>query len=91
VVQNKKNDLNKSSFGYKNYGKTYQKIAPYLNVGYVWAISVGLLTYVGWYFDKKWNTEPWLTILGAFWGIIGGFYHFLKTVMKEDKKQNKLN
>jgi F0F1-type ATP synthase assembly protein I len=77
----------KSAKTLENLAETYRKIGPYLNIGTVWAVSVLFFTWIGWYLDKKWMTQPWLTVLGAFIGIITGFYHFLKTVL-DDKSKN---
>jgi F0F1-type ATP synthase assembly protein I len=69
---------------------SYRKIAPYLNVGYVWAASVIIFTIIGIKLDKILNTEPWLTLAGALMGVGGGFYHFLKTVLRENNKKNNI-
>lgn len=66
---------------------SYRKIAPYLNVGYVWAASVILFTFIGTKMDAHWQTKPWFTVAGALFGVIGGFYHFLKTVLKVGKTE----
>ncbi len=68
--------------------ETYRKLAPYLNIGYVWAISVIAFTLLGVYLDNRWQTKPWLTLAGALLGIFSGFYHLIKTVIQEDKKEN---
>ncbi len=68
----------------QNLAQVYRKIAPYLNIGYIWAASVIGFTLLGMYLDQKWNTKPWLTLVGAIVGIIGGFYHFIKTVLQEN-------
>jgi F0F1-type ATP synthase assembly protein I len=90
--------VNKSTEG--KSGKTletlseaYRKLAPYLNIGTTWAISVLFFTWLGWYFDNKWETNPLLTVVGAFIGISTGFYHFIKVVAQESKKDknNKSN
>ncbi len=67
----------------------YRKAAPYLNIGYVWASSVILFTLLGWFLDKQWDTRPYLTIIGAFLGVVTGFYNFIKTVFSLEKKQEK--
>ena len=69
---------------------SYRKLAPYLNVGYVWAASVIIFTIIGIKLDKTFNAKPWLTLVGALIGISGGFYHFLKTVLKENNREKKI-
>jgi F0F1-type ATP synthase assembly protein I len=58
-----------------------------LNIGFVLAGSVLLFTWLGVTLDKHWSTHPWLTVVGAFLGIFTGFYHFIKTILNEQKKQ----
>ncbi len=72
----------------ESLAKAYRKLAPYLNLGYVWAASVILFTAVGWYLDKKWHSSPWLTLVGAVLGVATGFYQFFKTVMNLEKKKS---
>lgn len=69
--------------------EAYRKVAPYLNIGYFFATAVTLLTLLGYYLDKKWQTDPWLTLSGAILGIILGFYNFFKTVFSLEKKNDK--
>lgn len=68
----------------ENIAEVYRKLAPYLNVGVVWMASVLLFTWIGLTLDKKWETKPWLTLVGAILGIVTGFYHFIKTVLSEN-------
>ena len=85
----KRNNKSASKTPLKNLetlADAYRKAAPYLNIGYVWASSVILLTLLGWFLDKHWGTRPYLTIIGAILGVVTGFYNFLKTVMSLEKK-----
>ncbi len=81
-----KSDNDQSPQNKDSLVEAYRKLAPYLNIGYTWAASVILFTLLGWYLDKEWGTYPWLTFAGAIIGVIGGFYHFLRTVLNEDKR-----
>jgi hypothetical protein len=45
-------------------------------VGTELGLGVAVLTLLGWWLDGKWNTTPWLTLTGAFIGIVGGLYKF---------------
>jgi len=67
--------------------EAYRRAGPYLNIGFVLAGSVLLFTWLGITLDHRWSTQPWLTVVGAFFGIFTGFYHFFKTIMSEQKKQ----
>jgi F0F1-type ATP synthase assembly protein I len=68
--------------------EAYRKLTPYLNIGYFFGISVTGLTLLGYYLDKKWQTDPWLTLVGAILGIGMGFYNLFKTVSALEKKDN---
>lgn len=82
---NKENSPEKNNSKHpENLVEVYRKLAPYLNVGVVWMASVLLFTWIGLTFDKKWETKPWLTLVGAILGIVTGFYHFIKTVLSEN-------
>lgn len=69
----------------------YRSLAPYLNIGYIFALSVALFTFAGYFLDKKWETSPWLTVVGAVIGITAGFYNFFKTVLGAEKNQDREN
>ncbi|RQW03377.1 MAG: AtpZ/AtpI family protein [Calditrichaeota bacterium] len=82
--QNKSAQKNTSK-NIESLGEAYRKAAPYLNVGTVWFLSVLIFTWIGIKLDERWDTTPWLTVAGAVIGVVSGFYHFIKTVMQEDK------
>ncbi len=70
----------KSNSTLSSLSDTYRKLSPYFNIGYVFAASVALLTFLGHYLDQRWGTNPWLTLIGAILGIFTGFYNFFRTV-----------
>jgi F0F1-type ATP synthase assembly protein I len=82
--------MKRSVSKFMSLSDSYRKIAPYLNVGYVWAASVILFTFIGIKLDDLWETKPWFTLIGVLFGVGGGFYHFLKTVLKANKQENRL-
>ncbi len=53
-----------------------QEPNPYslFGVGFEFAGAVGGLTLVGWWLDRRWQTQPWLMCLGMTIGVIGGIY-----------------
>jgi F0F1-type ATP synthase assembly protein I len=87
--KNDKDDFLQSKKSSENFAEAYRKLSPYLNIGIVWAILVFLFTWIGIKLDKSWQTEPWFTLLGSIFGITTGFYHFIKTVSCEEKKNKK--
>jgi len=54
----------------------------YLGLGTQLAVTVVGMTFLGIWLDKKFNTEPVLTIVCAFLGITAGMYNFIKTALK---------
>lgn len=87
-LKNKNSSLQNTSKNTESLSEAYRKLAPYLNIGIVWMASVLLFTWIGITLDKKWETKPWLTLLGAILGIVTGFYHFIKTVLRDDNQSN---
>ncbi len=45
-----------------------------------WVASVALFAYAGHWLDQSWATSPWLLVVGAVLGTVGGFIHFLSAV-----------
>jgi len=88
--QNPKHTLNQRNKNISSVAEGYRKLAPYMNIGLVWAIAVLLFTYIGLQLDKKLNSSPWFTLAGAIFGIIAGFYHFIKTVISQEKKDHQI-
>ena len=87
LKKNDRNSLDNKKNTYNNVVDAYRKLAPYMNIGMVWAIAVIVFTLIGLKLDEKWHSSPWLTLTGAILGIITGFYHFIKTVLTEEKKK----
>lgn len=85
-----KNDESKkpseTSSTLSSLSEAYRKLAPYLNIGYFFGASVTVMTLAGYFLDKRWQTDPWLTVFGAVLGIGMGFYNFFKTVLNLEKK-----
>jgi F0F1-type ATP synthase assembly protein I len=75
----------------KSLAEAYQSLAPYLNIGYIFAASVAIFTFAGYFLDNKWETSPWLTVVGAVLGITAGFYNFFKTVLGPEKNKDEGN
>ena len=38
------------------------------SIGFQFAVPVGF----GWWLDRRWGTEPWLTVVGALLGFLTG-------------------
>lgn len=65
-------------------------VSKYLSVGLTSALSTGLFAFLGLAGDRRFDTEPLLTLLGALVGAGAGFYHMyhhLVVVPREQKKR----
>lgn len=46
--------------------------------GIEFVTAVGLFLVIGWWLDRKWNSFPWLTIVGAAVGFVVGLYVLIR-------------
>ncbi|MGQ4807095.1 hypothetical protein NKDENANG_00437 [Candidatus Entotheonellaceae bacterium PAL068K] len=58
-------------------------LGPYMNIGWIFVVSIGLGVCGGYIADAKFGTEPWLFLLGAFMGMAIGFYNFFLVVLRK--------
>lgn len=73
--------------GLSDLAAGYRKAAPYMGASTTLVASVGLFTALGWWLDQKLEHEtPWLLLVGAVFGMIGGFISFFRTVLGAGKK-----
>ena len=64
---------------------TLRKVAPYMSLGAMFAGCMVAGVLGGWWLDGRLGTSPWLLLLGAFFGMGAGFYHFFKVVLHMEK------
>ncbi len=63
----------------------WAQYAKYGGLGMQLAATVGVMVFIGYWLDNKFNTSPWLIIIFSFLGVFTGMYSFIKTVIKSDK------
>ncbi|HSJ32330.1 MAG TPA: AtpZ/AtpI family protein [Longimicrobiales bacterium] len=65
-------------------------VSQYLSVGLTSALSTALFAYLGLAADRRFDTEPLLTLLGALVGAGAGFYHMYHhlVVVPRDRKRD---
>jgi len=59
-----------------------RRAGPYLGLGTMFAASIGLGIWAGYWLDGKLGTTPWLTLAGALLGLAVGFYNFFVVVFR---------
>ena len=70
--EDNKNKLNSSWIGYVGLGTQL-------------AATVTVMVLLGVWLDGKFDTEPVLTVIFSFLGVVTGLYSFIKTALKSDK------
>lgn len=78
----------KQSLG-ESLGEAYRQLAPYMGLGTELAASVAGMLLLGYFLDKHFNTSPWLLLVGAAAGFVGGFYNFIKQIQRLGKSDTK--
>lgn len=73
--------MNKPSHKLSGVGEAYRAAGPYLTLGIQFAAILLICVFAGKWVDGYYNTAPAFTLVGGVFGIVAGFYHFLKTVM----------
>lgn len=61
--------------------------SKYLGAGLTWALSTALFAYAGLWADGKLDTEPWLTLAGAFVGAGAGFWYMYYHLVIEPRER----
>jgi F0F1-type ATP synthase assembly protein I len=41
------------------------------------------LTLLGWWVDRRFETDPWGVLIGACLGIVGGLYNLVRVAVRE--------
>ncbi len=72
--------------GLSNLAESYRKGAPYMAASTQLVGAVAIFSLVGWKLDE-WlgHRTPWLLLVGALVGMIGGFLSFFRTVLGKTK------
>ncbi len=65
----------------------FKELAPYMNLGIQWGVTVGLGALLGWWLDKHFDSSPLWIIICSLAGVLIGMYTFFKTVLDLEKKK----
>ncbi len=72
--------------GLSSLAEGYRKAAPYLAASTQLVAAVGVFTFLGYRLDRWLHHEvPWLLMIGAAVGAVGGFISFFRTVLGAGK------
>ncbi len=71
-----------------NKKKTDNSGFAYITIGLQLAITVLLFVFAGYKLDVHLNKSPLFVSIGAFMGMIIGFYHLMKSIKTLDEKVN---
>lgn len=67
--------------GHDTFAEAMRRAAPYLNLGWTFALSMAAGVLGGWWLDGKLGTRPWLLLAGAALGIVTAFVSFFRVVL----------
>lgn len=65
--------------------KIIKEMSPYITLGIDFALTVLLLSLLGYWLDNKYDTLPMWVLICSLFGIVVAFYKFFKVVMKKKK------
>lgn len=66
-------------------GKTVRELGYFASLGMSVALSIFIGFGIGWWLDKKFDTEPVLLFVGLFFGIAAGFSNIIRAGQKGKK------
>jgi ATP synthase protein I len=69
--------------------KMIQALSSYSYLGIFFGVAVCLGLFAGHWADRRWHTEPWLTLVGVVIGVAAGFrelYRLSKKALREEKR-----
>lgn len=65
----------------KKPARSLRPIMFFLQAGWMIASPVILLTFFGWWLDRRWDISPWLTLVGCVLGLLTGGLNFYKLAL----------
>ncbi len=64
--------------------ESLKSLGKYSHLGVTIGVSVAGMTYLGSYLDKKFDTSPFLLIVGLIWGFGGSMYYLVRVLNKKN-------
>ncbi len=62
--------------------RAFRELAFYSSLGFAVALSIFIGLAIGVYLDRRWSTQPWLTLIGLGLGIVAGFRNIALAIRK---------
>ena len=72
----------KDASGQKRKSAVGSSVTALGTMGTELGLVVAVLALIGYWLDGRWDTAPWMLITGAFIGIVGGMYRFVRQAKK---------
>ncbi|MCG8684720.1 MAG: AtpZ/AtpI family protein [Desulfobacterales bacterium] len=69
----------------KDKGKTFRELGYFASLGMSVALSIVIGLAIGYWLDKKFDTQPVLLLVGLGFGIAAGFSNIIKAGQKSRK------
>jgi F0F1-type ATP synthase assembly protein I len=69
--------------------KAVRSVGPLLSAGIQLAVTVVAMFFIGRWLDGKFDTSPWLMIVGGLIGSAGGLISFIRTAMAVGRAESK--
>lgn len=79
-------DPKKKGFAGSGYGPEYARFA---GLGAQFVATIGALTWIGWWVDRKLDTSPWFLLAGALAGSLGATIAVVKAATPPRKSPAK--
>jgi F0F1-type ATP synthase assembly protein I len=69
----------------KGFSAAFREVAPYLDLGWRLAVSMGVGVLGGLWLDRRLHTTPLFLLTGTFLGAVSGIWTIYKTVYLKNK------
>jgi len=69
----------------KETGKAIRELSYFASLGLSVALAIFIGLFAGWWLDKKFDTQPWLLLIGLALGIAAGFSNIYRAGQKGKK------
>ena len=85
--QPKEEKVQDPNAGLSQIARAYRDAAPYLEIGWMFVVSVGGCLWLGAWLDRKFVTPGRWIVVGGVLGIAIGFLHFFKVVLQLNRRK----